>query len=166
MPFPPLSPLFSSISFVLLSLFFSLSISRAPIPAVHSHLLFSSAAVTAATLRLICADGRKHTGRRSLARAKPGRVKIKSELICHERAPRLLFYPPRTLRRISVPPPRQPDSSLTISTAVCLYQRSKSFHCPRLPRQLYLYLCRQIARVDFFSLHSLCVILVRRTYLF
>lgn len=41
---------------------------------------------------------------RLLARAKPGRVKIKSELICHERAPRLPFYPPRTLRRISAPP--------------------------------------------------------------
>lgn len=42
----------------------------------------------------------------SLARAKPGRVKIKSELICHERALRLPFYPPRTLRRISAPPAR------------------------------------------------------------
>lgn len=106
---------------------------------------FSSAAVAAATLRLICADGPRHTERTGVARAKPSRVKIKSELICHERAPRLPFYPPRTLRWISarrgsaVSPT---DSPLTVSTAVCLYQRhSKSVGPPalRLPcvRPLY-----------------------------
>lgn len=55
-----------------------------------------------------------HRARRvaPLARAKPGRVKIKSELICHERAPRLPFYPPRTLRRISAPPSRRAGSTV------------------------------------------------------
>lgn len=109
MPFPslPVLLLLLLLHLHLLRLIVSLSFS---LSTAISHLLFSSAAVTAATLRLICADGPKHTGRRSLAcslaRAKPGRVKIKSELICHERALRLPFYPPRTLRRISAPPAR------------------------------------------------------------
>lgn len=62
---------------------------------------------------------RSQAHRAPLARAKPGRVKIKSELICHERAPRLPFYPPRTLRRISAPPAR-PYARLV---ADCIYCR-------------------------------------------
>lgn len=40
---------------------------------------------------------RSQTHRAGVARAKPGRVKIKSELICHERAPSLCLFIPRGL---------------------------------------------------------------------
>jgi len=88
---------------VLLSLFFSLLLSRSHIRSIlylSPSLFFhrSHRSDIKANLRR-----RSQAHRAPLARAKPGRVKIKSELICHERAPRLPFYPPRTLRRISAP---------------------------------------------------------------
>lgn len=127
---PSLSPRCLSPHLLLLCL--SLSLARPCSRVSISHLLFFPAAVTAATLRLICADGPEHTGCRSLAR-NPVEWKLNQSLFVMSARPRLPFYPPRILRRISAPSASAgtSDSTLTVSTAVCLYQRhSKSFRAP------------------------------------
>lgn len=111
--------LVSRLSFVLFSLSLSHSFTHSFSFSI-SH-LFSSTAVTAATLRLICVDGPKHTGRRSLAR-NPVEWKLNQSLFVMSARPVCLFIP-RGLcaglarRRLD----RTPDSPLTVSTAVCLY---------------------------------------------